>query len=155
MKSRLFTSEIKDGGLNPIIERDLFNHLEKYEGKKVTIEVKDFVRTRTSSQNRYMWGCLYPNYIQAMLDTGDDSAVEYSKKNRIPKVTDAIHEILLQELGNRELLNKETGELIFIPSRTSSMNTIEINTYIDNIRDMAAQRYGYYIPLPSEYNPKF
>ncbi|WP_333664731.1 hypothetical protein [Desulfobacter postgatei] len=83
--------------------------------------------TRSDKQNRYYWGVV-------LKIIGDD--LGYS--------TDEIHQLM-----QREFLKYENKENVFFRS-TTTLNTKEMETYLENIRRFAILNLGIYVPLPNE-----
>mgnify|MGYP002347766258 CR=1 FL=1 len=83
--------------------------------------------TRSDKQNRYYWGVV-------LKIIGDD--LGYS--------TDEIHQLM-----QREFLKYENKENVFFRS-TTTLNTKEMETYLENIRRFALLNLGIYVPLPNE-----
>lgn len=105
---------------------------------------------RSSRQNRYYWGIVVDQYLQAMLDVGDSTIEEVSRELHTETLADALHELLLFRFAGREVVDHDTGEIIKLPARSSKMNTVEIGVYWDKIRADAHDKYGVDIPPPPD-----
>lgn len=91
-------------------------------------EIVPYKKDRTSEQNRYLWGWVYP------------PIAEYSGNP-----VDEVHELMkLKFLRTRTT----SGKARYIRS-TASLNTAEFTKYVDGIRDWMAT-FGLYIPSPEE-----
>lgn len=105
---------------------------------------------RSSRQNRYYWGVVIGQYLQAMLDVGDSTAEDVSRELNTETLADALHELLLFRFAGREVIDHDTGEVMKLPARSSRMNTKEIGVYWDKIRADALEKYGVDIPPPPD-----
>lgn len=103
---------------------------------------------RTSNQNRYYWGIVIARYLNAMLDTGDNSVEQVRMELHLETLADALHEMLLYRFAGCELVDYDTGEVMRIPMRTSQMNTKQIGVFWDKVREDCKERYGDEIPPP-------
>ena len=60
-------------------------------------------------------------------------------------------DIYLKSLfADREIANKHTGEMIKIPALKRNMSTVEMMTFINQVRDWCSEFLGGYIPEPNE-----
>ncbi len=150
MKKVSFDSLITNGKLEREVAEKISSSLSSFNDKRVTITIEPFVKHKTNKQSAMLFGLIYPHYLTAMIDFGDDSFRLYGDKNRIAKATDCIHEMLLSEFAGRDQVNIGTGEIIFVPSRSSAMTTIELSVYVECIIRACADRYGYPIPTPKQ-----
>lgn len=107
-------------------------------------------KKRSSKQNRYYWGIVVEQYLHAMIDTGDSTIEEVARELRTDTLLDALHELLKFRFAGREVIDKDTGEVIRLPGSTSKMNPSEIGVYWDAIRADALEKYGVDIPPPPD-----
>lgn len=105
---------------------------------------------RTSKQNRYYRGVVLLMYLNAMLETGDNSVETVRMELHIETLADALHEMLLYRFAGCELVDYDTGEVMRIPMRTSQMNTKQIGVFWDKVRADCMDRYGIEIPPPPD-----
>lgn len=103
---------------------------------------------RSTRQNRYYWGVVVDQYLAAMIDTGDTTIEDLRRELRCDTLADALHELLLFRFAGCEVIDRDSGEIIRLPGRSSRMNTREIGVYWDKIRDDAADKYGVDITPP-------
>lgn len=103
--------------------------------KRVTI--KAYRRTRTSQQNRYLWGVVYPAFVQFRQEQGEEFD------------TAMAHDFFKLKFLRQTVVNKETGEVLgtTVPS-TTKLNTAEMAEYIDKIVAWCAD-YGISVPPAS------
>lgn len=124
----IFDGTIQSGKLT-LDKRDDFQvHLLSLEGKRVQLTVEKLKMTRSSQQNRYLWGVVY----KLISDHTGHSAEELHsafKYQWSPKVI----------VGN-----------IIVPKSTRTHDTIEMTEYIEKIRRWAAEELSINIPDPEQ-----
>lgn len=92
--------------------------------------------TRTSQQNRWLWGTIYPTLLPGLKDIGYD----FTKNEEV-------HEFC-KSIFNDKYVNKHTGETIDIPDSTKEMDTVTFSTYTQVIREWALEYLYIEIPDP-------
>lgn len=103
--------------------------------KRWEIAVGPYVKRRSSSQNAYLWGVVYPTILQAgQLDgwTADD-----------------LHEFFLGEKFGWETMEGFGRKRLKPLRRSSKLTTVEFADYVDHIQRFMAEK-GVYIPDPNE-----
>lgn len=94
---------------------------------------------RTLNQNEWLWGCVYPILLDALLDTGwEFTSVEQ------------VHEFFKKLMAQDRVVNYETGEIVEIPKSTATMDTQQFSTYIDKLREYAEEFLNVTIPSPDK-----
>lgn len=96
-------------------------------------------KTRSTQQNAYLWGIVYPAVLFGLQDAGWEIIDE-----------EQVHEYCKQAFAAREVINKDTGEVLSLPSSTASMQTAEFNAYVDKIKAFALEYLNITIPEPNE-----
>lgn len=127
--NRIFEGTVKKGKVNldlPDLYRSLVCSLE---GKRVKITLGIVRRPRSGNQNRYLWGVVYKLLGDYFGYTCEE-----------------MHEVMKMELLK---IPGEDGKPDRIGS-TAKLDTGEMENYLEKIRQWAAQKYGFYIPLPNE-----
>jgi hypothetical protein len=120
--------------------RRLIQALQSLSGQRVLLTIEKYKRKRTSSQNRYLHGVVFPMLQQRLLDLGWKEAVS------IEWVKDLIKYHFLK----METVNEKTGEVITSIRATSSLTTSEMMDFIADIQQWSAETLGLYIPDPNE-----
>ena len=64
--------------------------------------------------------------------------------------TEQIHEFFKGQFTSEQIVNKDTGEIVEIPSSTSEMDTVTFNTYVDKLREYASEYLGMELPEPDK-----
>lgn len=128
-----FICEVRKCQLVPVDFAAWALGLRKIEGKRVTVEVSEWRKSRSAAQSRYMWGVV----IAILADE-----FGYTK--------DEMHAALAHKfLGS---VDEKTG-LMRIRS-TKDLSTVEMEEYLASIREWASLKYRILIPLPNEYSPQ-
>ena len=96
-------------------------------------------KTRSNQQNAYLWGIVYPAVLFGLQDAGWEIIDE-----------EQVHEYCKQAFAAREVINKDTGEVISLPNSTARMQTAEFNVYVDKIKAFALEYLNITIPEPNE-----
>lgn len=116
------------GNLEPDDLPKWIANLEKLEGKKVVITIKQYRRTRSNQQNRYAYGVVFKLIADA---TG--YTVEEAKE--------AMKWLFLRE--EHEVLPPTVKS-------TTGLDTAEMEEFLENCRRWASEFLALYIPLPNE-----
>ena len=96
-------------------------------------------KTRSTQQNAYLWGIVYPAVLFGLQDAGWEITNE-----------EQVHEYCKQAFAAREVINKDTGEVLSLPNSTARMQTAEFNVYVDKIKAFALEYLNITIPEPNE-----
>lgn len=96
-------------------------------------------KTRSNQQNAYLWGIVYPAVLFGLQDAGWEIIDE-----------EQVHEYCKQAFAAREVINKDTGEVLSLPNSTARMQTAEFNVYVDKIKAFAFEYLNITIPEPNE-----
>lgn len=96
-------------------------------------------KTRSNQQNAYLWGIVYPAVLFGLQDAGWEITNE-----------EQVHEYCKQAFAAREVINKDTGEVLRLPNSTARMQTAEFNVYVDKIKAFALEYLNITIPEPNE-----
>lgn len=115
-------------------QTDVLQWLDKIKptlnkNKQYIIEVSEYNKKRSSPQNRYLWGVVYPII-----------------GNKLGYDTETIHEVLKQKFGEKVTLRNN----ITIAKSTTKYTTTEFEQYIDKILIFASEFLKLSIPAPNE-----
>lgn len=103
------------------------------------VEIKAKRKKRTDDQNEWLWGCIYPMLLYALVNEG----WEYTN-------VEQVHEFFKQRFTADEVVNKHTGEIITFPSSTASMDTVTFSSYCEHLRTYALEYLDLEIPDPDK-----
>ena len=101
------------------------------------LKVDRFYKKITGSQRGYLYGYIYPLSLIALNDVG------YEFTN-----TDQVNDFWMALFASKDILNRETGEIIRLPLSKSEFSTVDQMAYIDQIRNYCAEYLGVYIDEP-------
>lgn len=128
---------IRDGKpVNPDNVRKLFNQLK--EGK-YNIDITR-IDKRSNLQNRYLHGLLIPEFRKALNSVGYDEV----------KTDSQAKEIIKQMFLKRQVVKKDTGEVLEYVQQTRDLTKEENNILIEEVIKFAAENMNYIIPYPNE-----
>lgn len=127
--------------LNMTELKKAFNQLK--DGKHL-LTIKDY-RKRSLPQNAYYWSVVVPLIRRGLYDAGYDEV----------RTNDDAHEVIKQVHLKRNIVNKQTGELIEIAGHTSKLTIPEFNEFIEAVCKWSAEWLNVYIPSPNEQLAEF
>lgn len=142
MQELIFKADVDDNGkLSKVYQKTLFiDTLKHYAGKTIRIKIAKWTKPRSLPQNRYYFGILIPQVIDALVDNGID---------RSELDTNLVHDMLKMKFLKKELVS-EHGEVIEYVQQTSKLTTEEFSIYIDDIVRWCAETLSYVVYLPNE-----
>lgn len=117
----------------------LLERLQSLPSGDYSITIAPNRKTRSTQQNAYLWGVVYPAVLFGLQDAGWEIIDE-----------EQVHEYCKQAFATREVINKDTGEVLSLPSSTARMQTAEFNVYVDKIKAFALEYLNITIPEPNE-----
>ena len=104
------------------------------------IEVKKVRKPRSNDQNGWLWGCIYPMLLEALLD----AVWEFVS-------VEQVHEFFKAQMTADKVVNKHTGEIIEFPGSTAMMDTVTFSTYCEKLREYAREFLNIEIPDPDRF----
>ena len=119
---------------------DLYGWFKEAVDGIYLVEVKKVRKPRSNDQNGWLWGCIYPLMLDAMIDAG----WEFTN-------VEQLHEFFKAQMTADEVVNRETGEIVKFPSSTSRMSTVEFSAYCEKLREYAREYLNVEIPDPDKY----
>jgi hypothetical protein len=121
-----------------VINAKLFRQeLDSLPKGKYTHTVEKYKRKASHEQFKYLYGLVYPLSMIALNDAG------YEFVN-----IDEVDQFWKSMFANKEVLNRETGEILKIPLSKSQFMTIDEMTYCDAIRNYCSEYLMTSIPDP-------
>lgn len=127
MITPIFLGFVKNGKLEFKYLESFKKYLLNLEGKSVDIVVRLVRKTRSNPQNRFLWGCVYHLISES---TG------YTREE--------VHDAM------RLLFLKDETRVIPTLKSTTSLTTVEMNTYWEQIQQFAAEKLSLVIPDPNQ-----
>jgi len=116
------------------ILRDELDNLPKGRFK---ITVEKYYKKASTEQFGWLYGSIYPLSLIALNDAG----YEFTNVDQV----DIFWKCMF---ANKEVLNRETGEIMKIPLSKSEFKTVDQMLYCNSIRDHCSEYLGAYIPEP-------
>lgn len=104
------------------------------------IEIKRVRKQRTNDQNGWLWGCIYPLLLDALIDAGWEFVG-----------VEQVHEFFKSIMAKESVVNRHTGEIVEFPSSTATMDTVTFSAYCEKLRDYAREYLNVEIPDPDIY----
>lgn len=123
-------ADVVNGLLIPVDPSAWTLALSKLEGKRITVEVSAWRKSRSAMQNRYLHGVVLPIL-------GED--LGYYKD----EMKAALCHKFLSSVDDKTGLMRIRG--------TSDLSTAEFEEFMTRVREWAAVELGIFIPLPGEY----
>ncbi len=117
--------------------KPVYEELAKAADGIYSIEVKKVRKPRTMDQNGWLWGCIYPMLMEALIYTG----WEFTN-------IEQVHEFFKTLMTNDKVINKHSGEIIKFPESTSIMDSVTFSTYCEKLRDYGSEFLNIQIPDP-------
>jgi hypothetical protein len=102
-----------------------------------SLEIKKVRKKRSLNQNEWLWGCIYPMLMDALIHEG----WEFTD-------TEQVHGFFKVQMVKDRVINKHTGEIIEFPASTTEMDTLTFATYCDKLREYAHEYLNLEIPDP-------
>ena len=107
------------------------------EKGKYRITIEKYRNKASHSQFEWLYGSIYPLMLIALNGAG----YEFTNTDQV--------DIFCKSLwANKEVLNRETGEIMRIPLSKSEFKTIDHMAYVSNIRAYASEYLSTNIPDP-------
>lgn len=136
MKSKL-QIEKRNGLFNL---RPLYDWLNNALDGIYRLEITRVRKPRTMDQNGWLWGCIYPMLLDALLDAG----WEFTN-------CEEVHEYFKNMLTAKQVVNKYTAEVVTFPGSTATMDTVAFSSYCEKLREYGSEYLGIDIPDPDKY----
>jgi hypothetical protein len=127
---------IKDGQLTIANQRRFKADLAHFKNCAVEITIKKR-NTRSSPQNRYLWGVVYKEVEVRLRELGNDVNPE------------VVHEYCKGRFNKVEIIGEGGDVLDYLGGSTTEMNKEEFGQYVDRIIEWAASFLSIAIPLPN------
>lgn len=128
----------KGGKLDANVSR-VMNALYTLEDGFYEVTIRKHKGVRTSEQNRYLWGVVYPCMLEGLQEAGWE-------------LTDVeeVHEYMKSAFLGRKVLNRNTGEVLSLGESTSGLSRAEFVAYVEKLREYSSEYLHVYIPSSDE-----
>lgn len=128
-------ANILNGKINFVDENTFLVQKAKLEGKRVIVELKEWRKTRSNNQNKYIWGIVLPIIAEHLGYQDND--------------TGSLWETIKVECGHYTEVVRN-GKTLKIGKPSHDLNTLEFEKLASMIRTWASCELNCYIPLPNE-----
>lgn len=128
----------RDGKPDSNVSR-IMNALYTLEDGFYEVTVRRHKSVRTSEQNRYLWGVVYPCMLEGLQDAGWE-------------LTDVeeVHEYMKSVFLGRKVLNRSTGEVLSLGESTRDLSRAEFVAYVEKLREFSSEYLHVCIPSSDE-----
>jgi len=128
----------EDGKPYRIVNVKVFrNDLDSLPKGRYITTVEKYYKKASHEQFKYLYGVVYPLSMIALNDAG----YEFANIDQVDLFWKGI-------FANKELINRESGEIMKIPLSKSEFKTIDEMTYCDAIRNYCSEYFNTWIPDP-------
>lgn len=128
----------EDGKPYRVINSKVFrSDLDLLPKGKYRITVEKYYKKASHEQFKYLYGLVYPLSMTFLNEAG----YEFTDIDQVDIFWKGI-------FANKEVLNRETGEIMKIPLTKSEFKTVDEMTYCNSIRDYCSEYFNSYIPDP-------
>jgi hypothetical protein len=106
---------------------------------RYTIEIKKYRKNKSVEQLGYYFSCVLPMFLSAAVAQGWELTS-----------IDECDAWLKSMFAERDLINRNTAEIVKIPALKRNMTTTDFMVYVDQVRNYCAEYLGVYIPEPEK-----
>jgi len=131
--------KVKDKAFRVVSSENFKKELSELPEGRYRITIDKYRKQKSNPQLGYLFACVYPFVLKAL----DDAGWEFTS-------IEEVDEYCKSMFSSKEILNRNTGEIMDIPGLKRDMTTTEMMTYVDAIRDWASEYLNVYIPEPEQ-----
>lgn len=142
MKLKTFGS-VERGSLTVYNRQEFLDILKTWKDCSVELTLQSKTKGRSTSQNKYYWGCVLPIIKDALRE-----------QHGLTYTSEGLHDFLKTKFNSIEIHNQD-GVVERLPISTTELNTVEFETYLEDIRNWCLDFFGVRIPLPNEQTELF
>jgi hypothetical protein len=141
MKTNILYFGIKEDGVAlRIINANLLKQeCDNLPKGRYSIKIEKYRKNKSNQQLGYLFAGVYPLVLKGLNDAG----WEFTSIAEVDEYCKSM-------FAEKEVLNRNTGEIMKIPGLKRNFNTVEMMTYVDSIRNWASEYLNIFIPEPSE-----
>lgn len=115
----------------------LTEELNRLSKGKYRLTVEKYRKNKSNPQLGYLFACVYPIVLRGLNDAG----WEFTSVNEVDEYCKSM-------FAEREVLNRNTGEIIKVPGLKRNFTTTDMMAYISAIQSWAAEFLNIEIPDP-------
>ena len=129
----------EDNGFRVVNSKLFKEELNKLPKGRYRFIVEKYKKAKSLPQLGYLFGVIYPLVLRHLNDAGwEFTSIE------------EVDMLCKEKFAGKEIINRDSGEIITVPALKREMTTIEFNGYINAIRQWDAEYLGGYIPEPEQ-----
>ncbi len=133
-----FSVLVSGGQLSDQTAKQIASAIRSFDGKRVTVTIREQKRRRSTQANAYYWSCVIPPIVTMFREAG----------NMVD--ADDVHLFLKLRVGKlAQVFVTPDGEVIKSLGSTAKLSVSEFQDYIARIKAWAAE-HGVLIPDPNE-----
>ena len=119
-------------------DKEFREQLDSLRPGKYKMTVERYRKNKSNSQLGYLYACVYPLSLKLLNDAGwevtnDDIDIFWKKR-----------------FAEKEIVNRNTGEIELIPDLKRNFTTTDMMAYIEAIRNFCSEYLDGYVPEPEE-----
>ena len=122
-----------------INDKYLKQELAELPAGRYRITIDKWRKNKSLPQLGYLYAVVYPCSQRLLLDAGWE----------LPEIED-IDVFWKSRFAEKEIVNRDTGEIMTVPGLKRKFTTTEMMGYIASIRNYCSEYLGGYIPEPGE-----
>lgn len=119
--------------------KPLYSWMKQVSDGIYKLEVKKVRKPRSNDQNKWLWGCIYPMLLEALVDAGWEFVS-----------VEQVHEFFKARVTTQDVVNRDTGEIVSFPQSTAEMSTVQFMTYCEKLREYGREYLNVEIPDPDK-----
>ena len=139
MKELIYIADKKGEKLEPINAPLMRSEIAALPEGRYKIAISKHHPKATKEQFSYLYGVVYPHFLQAANDNG------YEFTN-----VDQVDLWAKTQWAKKDVMNRETGQIVSIPLTKSEFKTVDEMVWSNLLRDYCAEYWGVYIPEPKK-----
>ena len=139
MKKLTTYGNIVNGTLKIAKREQFFQSIAQAKDCKIKLTVETLYKKRSNEQNAYYWAVIVEFWQDIIHQEWGES-----------KTPNQVHEFLKMNFNTSEVVNEQTGEVLYLPKSTTENSTVEMEEYHQRCRDKAFEMFNVMIPLPNE-----
>ena len=139
MNELRYVGHVDQGKLKLADRAGFTRDLKSFEGERVVLVLKKYVKQRSERQNAFYFG----NFMQSQIDCFIDRWGEHYDKKQI-------HELNKAQFWAVEHIDQDTGEIIKIPCSSTDYSTVEWEEKLEVIRQFFRDKFSWELPFPNE-----
>ena len=139
MKELIYIADKKGEKLEPINSPLMRSEIAALPDGRYKIAISKLYPKATKEQFSYLYGVVYPMFLQAANDNG----YEFANVVQIDLWAKT-------QWAKKDVMNRETGQIVSIPLTKSEFKTVDEMVWSNLLRDYCSEYWGVYIPEPKK-----